>query len=59
MYRGRIQKVDRNKLRVAEKFISEGASTAFSKLDKPMNAAKVVKNPSFFKGGLMSKVLKK
>lgn len=54
-----MEKVDRNQFRVAEKFVSEGASAAFSKLDTPMNPAKVVKNPSFFKGGLMSKILKK
>ena len=59
MVRSRVQKVDRNQFRVAEKFVSEGASAAFSKLDTPMNPAKVVKNPSFFKGGLMSKVFKK
>ena len=59
MERSHMEKVDRNQFRVAEKFVSEGASAAFSKLDTPMNPAKVVKNPSFFKGGLMSKILKK
>ena len=42
-----------------ERYIAEGAVTAFTKLDKPMDAAKVVPNPKRFVKPMSLKDIKK